>query len=75
VEQNLIDFTLGVNVSNRFFKISDIPEVQGFVLTTSSQIFSVGGNGNSVNLTFMRFESVSNLEIGIPDFKSSVPTN
>jgi len=71
----LIDFTLGINRSDGFFKISDIPEVQGFVLTTSGQVFGVGGNGNSIDLTIVRLESVSDLEIGIPDLKSSIPTN
>jgi hypothetical protein len=75
VEKNLVDFTLSFNSSNGFFKISNIPEVQNFVLTTSGQIFGVGGNSNSVDLSVVRLESVSNLEIGIPDFKSSIPAN
>lgn len=75
MEKDLIDFTLSFNSSNGFFKISDIPEVQNFVLATSGQIFGVGGNSNSVDLSIVRLEGVSNLEIGIPDFKSSIPTN
>lgn len=75
VEKNLVNFSLSIDRSDRFFKISDIPEVEDFVLTTSGQIFGVGGNGDSVNLSVMRLESVSNLEIGVPNFESSVPSD
>jgi len=75
VEKNLVNFSLSIDRSNGFFQVSDIPEVQNFVLTSSGQIFGVGGNSHSVNLAIVGLESVSNLEVGVPDFKSSVPSD
>jgi len=56
-------------------KIEDIPNVKFFIFTSGSDIFSIGGNTDGVNVSFMGFEGISDLEVGAPDFKSSIPTN
>lgn len=71
----MILFTLSIDGSNWLFKVSDVPEIEGFVFASGGQILSIGGNGDSVDLILVGFESVSDLEIGIPDLKSSVPSD
>jgi len=75
VEKNLVNFALSIDGSNWLFKVSDVPEIEGFVLASGGQILSIGGNGDSVDLILVGFESVSDLEISIPDLKSSVPAD
>jgi len=45
-----------------------------FISSSSGKIFAVGGNGNGVDTSFMGFEGGSNLEIGVPNFESSIPS-
>lgn len=75
MEKDLVDLSLSINWSDGFFEVSDIPEVEEFVFTTSGQVFGVGGNGNGVDLSVVGLEGVSDLEVGVPDFESSVPTD
>jgi hypothetical protein len=75
VEKDLVDFTLGVNRTDGFLEVGHIPEIEDFVLTSGGQVLGVGGNGNSVDLTVMGLESVSDLEIGVPDLELSVPSD
>jgi len=49
--------------------------VERFVSSSGGKIFGVGGDGNSVNSSIMRSKGRSNLEVGIPNFKSSIPTD
>lgn len=49
-------------------KIKDIPNVEFFVFTSGGDVFSVGGNRDGVNVSFVSFEGISNLEVGAPDF-------
>lgn len=49
-------------------KIEDIPNIKFFIFTSGGNIFSVGGNTDGVDVSFMGFEGISDLEIGAPDF-------
>jgi len=49
--------------------------MENFVFSTSGQIFGVGWNGNSVDLSAVWFECISDLEVSVPNFESSVPTD
>jgi hypothetical protein len=49
-------------------KIEDIPDIKFFVFTSGSDIFSVGGDRYRVDVSFMSFEGISDLEVGAPDF-------
>jgi hypothetical protein len=44
------------------------------VSSSSGKIFGVGGNGYGVDRSFMGFEGGSDLEVGVPNLESSVPT-
>jgi len=46
-----------------------------FVSSSSGKIFGIGGNSYGVNTSIMGFEGGSNLEIGVPNFESSIPTD
>jgi hypothetical protein len=49
--------------------------MERFVSSSSGKIFRVRGDGNSVNTSIMGFEGRSDLEVGVPDFESSIPSN
>ncbi len=72
---DLIDGWSSFDGSDGFSKVSDIPNIQLFVSSSSGKIFGIGGNSNGVNTSIMGFEGGSNLEIGVPNFESSIPTD
>lgn len=49
--------------------------MQGFVSSSGGKIFAVGRDGHSVDGAIVRFEGGSDLEVGVPDFESSVPSD
>lgn len=67
VESDLIDGGASIKFSGIVGKIEDIPNVKFFVFTTGGDVFSVGGNTYGVDVSFMGFEGISDLEIGAPD--------
>jgi len=75
VEQDLVDLALGIDGSDGLLQVSDVPEVEGLVLSAGSQILGVGRNGHSVDLSLVRLEGVPDLEVGVPDLESSVPAH
>ena len=75
VEKDLVHFALGVNGADGFLQVSHIPEVKDLVLATSGQVLGVGGDGDGVDLTIVGLEGVSDLEVGIPNLESSVPSD
>lgn len=46
-----------------------------FVSSSGGKIFTVRGDWNSVNWSIMGFESRSNLEVSVPNFESSIPSD
>lgn len=46
-----------------------------FIFSSGGDVFSVGGDGNSVDVGFMGFEGGFNLDVGVPDFQFSVPSD
>lgn len=44
-----------------------------FVSSSGGKIFAVGRNSDGVDRSLMGFEGGSNLEVGVPNFESSVP--
>ena len=75
MEEDLVDFALGVDGADGLLEVGHVPEVEDFVLTTSGQVLGVGGDGDSVDLSGVGLESVSDLEVGVPDLESSVPAD
>lgn len=49
--------------------------MDGFISSSGSKIFGVRGDRNGVDRSVMGFEGRSNLEVGVPNFKSSIPTD
>jgi len=49
--------------------------MERLVSSSGGKIFTVRGDGNSVNGSIMGFEGGSDLEVNVPDLKSSIPTN
>jgi len=56
-------------------QVLDIPDVQFFVFSSSGNVFSIRGDGDRVNVGFMSFEGVLDLNAGVPDFQSSIPSD
>lgn len=75
VEKDLVDFSFGVHFSDGFFEVGDVPEVQDLVFSSGGQVLGVGGDGDSVDLSVVGLEGVSDLEVGVPDLQSSVPSD
>jgi len=68
VECDLVDCGSGVEFSGVVGKIEDIPDIKFFVFTSGSDVFSVWRDGNRVDVSFVGFEGISDLEVGAPDF-------
>jgi len=49
--------------------------MERFISSSSGKIFGVRGDGNSVDRSVMGFEGRSDLEVSVPNFKSSIPSN
>ena len=85
MEKNLINLTfklkyfklltVSIDGSNWFFEISDIPEIQSLIFSSSGQEFGIRRNCDGVNLIFVGFQSVSDLEVSVPDLESSIPSD
>lgn len=75
VEEDLVDLALRINGSDGLLEVGDVPEVEGLVLASGGQVLGVGGDGHGVDLSLVGLEGVSNLEIGVPDLESSVPSD
>lgn len=52
-----------------------VPNADFLVFTTSCDVLSVGGDGKGVYVGFVGLEGVSDLEVGVPDLKLSVPSD
>lgn len=74
VEGDLEDGGSGIEFSGVFFEVFNVPDVEFFVFSSGGDVFSVGGDGNGVDVGFVGFEGVFNLDVGVPDFQSSVPS-
>jgi hypothetical protein len=55
-------------------QIFGVPDVQFFVFSTSSDESTTERDRNLVDVGFMGFEGGFNLNVGVPDFKSSIPS-
>lgn len=75
VEEDLVDFAVGVDGTDGFLEVGHVPEVEDFVLAAGGQVFGVGGDGHGVDLAVVGFEGVADLEVGVPDLESSVPAD
>lgn len=75
IEGNLIDSTSCINDLEWLLEVHNVPDVEFFVFTTCGNSLSVGCNGHVVDVTFVGFERVLNLEVEAPDFQSSVPSS
>jgi len=74
VESDLVDGSAGLDGSDGFLEVGDIPDLEVLVFSSGGQVLSVGGDGNTVDLAFVRLEAVSDLEVGVPDLEFSVPS-
>jgi hypothetical protein len=57
------------------FEVVDIPDVDELIFSSSGNIFTGRSNRKSINGTVMSFESVLDLEVFVPNFEESVPSN
>ncbi len=46
-----------------------------FVSSSGGKVLAVGGDGNSVDTSIVGFEGGSDLEVGVPDLESAVPSD
>lgn len=72
---NLVNSASSFYSSNGFSQIGDIPNIELFVSSSSCKIFAVRRNGDGVNTSIMGLEGGSDLEVGIPNLESSIPSS
>lgn len=75
MEHDLVNFALGVDGADGLFQVGYVPEMENFVFSSGGQVLGVRGNCDSVDLSIVGFEGVSDLEVGVPDFESAVPAD
>jgi len=71
---DLVDGGTSFDGSDGFSEVGNIPDVQLFVTSSSGEVLAVGGDCDGVDRSVVGFEGGSDLEIGVPDFESSIPT-
>jgi len=64
----MIDGGTSIKFSGVVGKVKDIPDVEFFIFTTGSDVFTVWRDGVGVDVSFVGFEGISDLEVGGPDF-------
>lgn len=75
IESQLWHLSIIIKLSSEFSHWSDIPNLNILSSSSSSQILSIGWNRHTVDILIMMFETTSDLEIGIPDLDSTIPTH
>jgi len=75
VEGNLVDGGTSVQDSLFFSEVFSVPDLDDVFFTTSGDVVTHGGNGEGVDVFLMSLERVLDQEVGVPDLKSTVPTD
>ena len=75
VECNFIDRGVGFEFYCWFSNVVDIPNVELSILSGGSEVLLIGTDINAVDVAVVSLESISDLEVGVPDLNSSVPTD
>lgn len=75
VEDQLVDLTVTLEFHSAFIHLSHIIDSHQFASSSSGQILSIGRNRNTVHIVFEVFVARSDLEVGVPDFDSSIPAD
>lgn len=75
VEGQLADLAIIFEFSSIFTHVSDIPDLDTLSSTSCGKVLSIRGDGNSVDVFIVMLERASDLEVGVPDLDSSIPSN
>jgi len=75
VEFQIVDLRFSLEFDGSFFEVVDVPDVDELIFSSSGNIFTGWSNRKSINGTVMGFESVLDLEVFVPNFEESVPSN
>jgi len=75
VEGNLVDGGTSVEASVFFVQVIEVPDLEGVFLTTGGDVGTEGSNGEGVDVLVVGLEGVLDEEVGLPDLKSTVPTD
>jgi hypothetical protein len=75
VEGNLVNSSASIILIHRLSQVGDIPDIEFLIFTSSNDQFSVGGDCNGINITFVRFELIPDSVIDIPNLEPAVPSD
>jgi len=75
VQSNLVDGSSSAEASVFFTQVVKIPKSEDWFFTTGSNEGTEGSNGKGVDVFLVSLEGVLQEEVGLPDLKSTVPTN
>jgi len=71
----LVNVGSGVEFSNGLFAFGCVPNLDDLVFSTSAKEFSVWTDCNGVDVAILWLEAESDLEVVVPYFDSSIPTD
>lgn len=74
VECDLVDLSACVEVSGVGLEVRHIPDIQFSVFASSGDIFSIGSDGDCVDLSLVGNKGVLHLDVSVPDLKSAIPS-
>ena len=75
IEGELADLGFALEFSGEFVHFGDVPDSNDFSSSCGGEVFAVGGDADTVDVFVMMFERASDLEIGVPNFDSSIPAD
>lgn len=75
VEGNLVNGGASVILIHWFLQVGDVPDVEFLVLSSGDDQFTVGGDSEGINVSFVRLELVPDGIIDVPDLEPAVPAH
>jgi hypothetical protein len=75
IEHQLVDLTVSVELNSVLIHLGDIIDSHDLSSSSSSQVLSIGRNGDTVHILFEMLVTRSDLEVGVPYLDSSIPTH
>lgn len=75
VESQLADLAVVVELSGVLRHVGHIPDLDTLSTAGGGQVLAIGADGHGVDVLIMMLERASDLEVGVPNLNSSVPSD